>query len=274
MTFRFRWTIVAALLAAWGCSSGPKPGVEMPAGAALDTASVLEPLVRSLAARTTAVRTLRGRAELEVSAQPWGGSSEAEAAVLAQKPDQLHLRAYAGPVTAFDLVSAAGKFWAHVPGRHELWTGPVQALEQRTGIPVLGDDLVKALLGDPFGAPEEARLVSINADRAVVAWKARVGGEAIATIRRLDGVPLSFEWRRDGVTVATIRYDDFVRENEGLWPRKLMLHWNDPEASLRLAFHELQLNRDLPESAFVPPDPPNARRIDFNGADSSGEGAR
>ena len=230
--------------------------------------------MRSLVSRTTAVRTLRGRAEIEVSAQPWGGSSQAEAAVLAQKPDQLHLRAYAGPVTAFDLVSASGRFWAYVPERHELWTGPVQALERSTGIPVLGDDLVNALLGDPFGAPQDARLVSLTADRAVVAWAARGGGEALATMRRLDGTPLSFEWRKGGATIATIRYDDFVHETEGLWPRKLTLHWNDPEASLRLVFHELALNRDLPESSFVPPDPAGAKRVDFGGADSSGVGER
>jgi hypothetical protein len=266
--------VLLGLSAAWGCSSAPRPAVAPAPAAAIDTAAVLAPLVRSLAARTAAVRTLRGRAEIEVSAQPWGGSSEAEAAVLAQKPDQLHLRAYAGPVTAFDLVAAGGTFWAHVPERHELWTGPVRALERRTGIPVLGEDLVNALLGDPFGAPEHARLVSLSADRAVVAWPAQGGGEAITTIRRLDGVPLSIEWQRDGGTVATVRYDDYMHETEGLWPRKLMFRWTDPEASLRLAFHELQLNHDLPATAFAPPDPPGVRRIEFNGADSSGAGER
>jgi hypothetical protein len=260
-------------LVAVGCASAPKPALEAPS-AAVDTAAVLAPLVRSLAARGAAVRTLRGRAEIEVSAQPWGGSSETEAAVLAERPDRLHLRAYAGPVTAFDLVATQGRFWAHVPDRHELWTGPVQALEKRTGIPVLGEDLVRALLGDPFGAPDEARLVSLTADRAVVAWPARDGGEAIATIRRLDGAPLSIEWQRDGGTVATVRYDDYLRETEGLWPRKLMFHWNEPESFVRLAFHELQLNHELPKTAFTPPDLPDAKHIEFTGADSSGVGAR
>jgi hypothetical protein len=275
---------------AWDCSSAPKPALEAPPTAAIDTAAVLAPLVRSLAFRAAAVRTLRGRADLEVSAQPWGGSSEAEAAVLAERPNRLHLRAYAGPVTAFDLVSRDGRFWAHVPDRHELWTGPVHALEKKTGIPVLGDDLVSALLGDPFGAPGDAwfeprpstrhlegdtvatnraRLVSVNADRAVVEWGAREGGVARAIIRRLDGVPLSIEWWRDGARVASVRYDDYVHETEGPWPRKLAFHWNDPEASLRLTFHELQLNRDLPETSFTPPDPPGARQVAFGDADSS-----
>jgi len=250
-----------------GCSSAPRPALAPPATAAIDTAAVLAPLVRSLAARAAAVRTLRGRAEIEIRAEAWEGSSETEAIVLAQKPDQLHLRAYAGPVTALDLVTAQGRFWAHVPRRHELWTGPVRALERRTGVPVLGEDLVNALLGDPFGAPENARLVSVGADRAVLVWSARSGGEAVATIRRLDGVPLSFEWRKDGASVATIRYDDYVRETEGLWPRKLLFHWSDPDASLRLTFHELQLNRDLPGTSFAPPDPPDAKRIEFSAAE-------
>jgi len=261
-------------LVALGCSSGPKPALEAPSASAVDTAAVLAPIVRSLAARSAAVRSLRGRADIEVSAQPWGGSSETEAAVLAERPDRLHLRAYAGPITAFDLVSTGGQFWAHVPGRHELWTGPVHALEKSTGIPVLGEDLVSALLGNPFGAPENARLVSINADRTVVEWPARDGGQAIATVRRLDGAPLSIEWQRDGITVATIRYDDYLHETEGLWPRKLLFHWNDPESFLRLSFHELQLNHDLPQTAFAPPDPPDAKRIEFSGADSSGGGSK
>jgi hypothetical protein len=266
---------VALAFAFGGCARAPQPALEAPAGAALDTALVLDPLVLSLVSRTTAVRTLRGRAEIEVSAAGWEGSSETEAAVVAERPDHLHLRAYAGPVTAFDLVCDGDRFWADVRDRRELWTGSVQALEHRMGIPALGEKLVMALLGDPFGEPKDARLVSLSADRAVVEWSARGGGVAQARIRRLDGVPLGITWIKDGRTLATVRYDDFVHETDpGLWPRKLTLHWNAPESSLRLAFHELTLNRDLPETAFAPPDPAGAKHVEFGGADSSGEEQR
>jgi hypothetical protein len=169
-------------------------------------------------------------------------------------------------------VCDGGHFWAYVRDRRELWTGPVRALERRMGIPSLGSALVRALLGDPFGPPENARLVSIDADRAVVEWDARSGGVARATIRRLDGVPLQMAWLRDGQTVATVRYDDYMHENEGLWPRQLAFHWSDPESSLRLAFHELQLNRDLPAISFAPPDPEAAKRVEFADPDSSARG--
>ena len=257
-----------------GCAQAPPPVVTPSRATAIDTAAVLDPLVRSLAQRATVARSLRGRAEIEVTAEGWEGSTQTEAAVLAQRPGQLHLRAYAGPVTALDLVCTDGRFWAYVRDRHELWTGPVHALERRMGIPSLGDALVSALLGDPFGAPENARLVSVDADRAVVEWAARHGGVARATIRRLDGVPLQMAWLRDGQTLATVRYDDYVHENEGLWPRRLSFHWNDPQASLRLAFHELQLNRDLPASSFAPPDPEGAKRVEFGDPDSSERGER
>lgn len=259
--------VVAAALA--GCSSAPRPAVSPPQAAAIDTAAVLEPFVASLTARMTAVHTLRGRADVEVSSQGWEESSEFEAAVVAERPDSLHLRGYGGPVTVFDLVSAGGRFWAYVRDRRELWTGPVPALERKVGIPSLGQALVSALVGDPFGPPQDARLVSINADRAVVEWSARDGGVAKATIRRLDQTPLSIVWLRGGKTMATVRYDDFVHETEGLWPRKLSFHWNEPQASLRLAFHEQQLNHDLPAEAFTPPDPEGAKHVEFADPDSS-----
>jgi len=261
-----------ACAVAAGCAQAPPPRVVPSRAAAIDTAAVLDPLVRSLVHRATVARSLRGRAEIEVAAEGWEGSAQTEAVVLAQRPDQLHLRAYAGPVTALDLVSHDGHFWAWVRDRHELWTGPVRALEHRMGIPSLGSALVRALLGDPFGPPEGARLLSIDADRAVVEWNAKDGGVARATIRRLDGVPLQMAWLRHGVTIATVRYDDYVHENEGLWPRQLSFHWNDPESSLRLAFHELQLNRDLPATSFAAPDPEGAKRVEFADPDSSARG--
>jgi len=275
MTFRSRLVFASVALAAWGCAGAPKPATEVPSATAIDTAAVLAPLVRSLEARTRVVRTLRGRAEIEVSAKQWEGSSQTEAAVVAERPDRLHLRAYAGPVTAFDLVSSDGRFWAFVRERRELWTGPVPALEKRTGIPALGKALVSALLGDPFGPPQDARLVSMTPDRAVVEWSAREGGVARATIRRLDDVPLAIEWKREGKTVASVRYDDFVHETEtGLWPRRLSLRWTDPAASLRLSFHELQLNHDLTDAAFAPPDPPGAKHVELGDADSTAGGER
>lgn len=269
-----RWIVLLGLVALAGCSSAPKPALTPPSAAAIDTAAVLEPLVRSLTARMTAVHTLRGRAEVEVSSEGWEGSSQFEAAVVAARPDQLHLRGYAGPVTAFDMVSSGERFWAYVRERRELWTGKVPALERRVGIPSLGQALVSALVGDPFGPPQDARLVSITADRAVIEWSARDGGVARATIRRLDQAPLSIVWLREGKTLASVRYDDFVRETEGLWPRKLTFHWNQPQASLRLAFNEQQLNRELAPESFTPPDPEGAKHVEFGDPDSSERSAR
>src|SRR5262249_31663449 len=112
-------------------------------------------------------------------------------------------------------------------------------------------------------------------DRAVVEWSARDGGVAQAQIRRLDGVPLAIAWIKDGKTRATVRYDDFVRETEqGPWPRKLSLHWTDPQASLRLAFHEQQLNHEPAPESFTPPDPEGAKRVELSESDSSREERR
>jgi len=269
-----RRLVACFLLAAAGagCAQAPRPVVAPPAAAsaALDSAGLAGPFVRALVARARAAHTLRGRAEIALSAADWEGSTQAEAAILAEAPGRLRLRAYAGPVTAFDLVARDGRFWAYVPDRHEVWSGPADALERRLGFPVRADDLVDVLLGRPFGPPDAARLVSLDADRAVLAWDVPRGGSVRATVRRLDGAALSYEWTRDGRTLAVLRADDFVREPSGLWPRRLSLRWTEPEASLRLTFREQQLNRDLPGGSFEPLAPPGVAQIDLSAAPDSG----
>lgn len=264
-----RWLLFLAFVAS-GCSQAPPPAVAPPAVAALDSAGIAAPFVRALVARARAARSLRGRAEIALSAADWEGSTQAEAAILAEAPGRLRLRAYAGPVTAFDLVARDGRFWAYVPDRREVWSGPADALERRLGFPVRADDLVDVLLGRPFGAPDAARLVSLDADRAGLAWDVPRGGTVRVTVRRLDGAALSYEWTRDGRTLAVLKADDFVREPSGLWPRRLNLRWTEPEASLRLTFREQQLNRDLPGGSFEPLAPPGVAQIDLAAEPDSG----
>jgi hypothetical protein len=261
----------AVLLLAAGCASAPpRTTVAPPASPVVDSLGLAAPYVRALVARAQAVRTLRGRAEMALSAADWEGSTLAEAAILAEAPGRLRLRAYAGPITALDLVARDERFWAYVPDRHEVWSGPAEALERRLGFPVRADDLVAILLGRPFGAPDAARLVSLDADRAVLAWEASRGGTVRVTVRRLDGAAIVYEWARDGRTLAVLKADDFLREPSGLWPRRLSLRWTEPEASLRLVFHDQQLNRDLPAGAFEPLAPPGVAQVELSTEPDSG----
>jgi hypothetical protein len=239
-------------------------------GIAADSVAMAAPWVRALVERAGAARTLRGRAEIGLWSADWDGSTTAEAAILAERPGRLRLRAYAGPITAFDLVARDDRFWAYVPDRHEVWTGPAEALERRLGFPVRGEDLVDVLLGRPFGPPEGARLISIDADRAILVWNAARGGIVRATVRRLDGATLSHEWIRDGRTLAVLKADDFVREPSGLWPRRLFLRWTEPAASLRLTFHEQQLNRALPAGSFEPLALPGVAQVELSADPDSG----
>ena len=259
------------ILLAAGCASGPsRPAVAPPTALAADSVALAAPFVRALVARAQAARTLRGRAEMALSAADWDGSTQAEAAILAEAPGRLRLRAYAGPITAFDLVTRDDRFWAYVPERHEVWSGPAEALERRLGFPVRADDLVAILLGRPFGAPDAARLVSLDTDRAVLAWESPRGGTVRVTVRRLDGAAIAYEWARDGRTLAVLKADDFMREPSGLWPRRLSLRWTEPEATLRLVFREQQLNRDLPAGAFEPLAPPGVAQVELSAEPDSG----
>src|SRR5262245_30199233 len=74
------------LTAAAGCARAPRPVVapSVASSAALDSAGIAAPFVRALVARARAARTLRGRAEIALSAADWEGSTEAEAAILVE----------------------------------------------------------------------------------------------------------------------------------------------------------------------------------------------
>jgi hypothetical protein len=224
-------------------------------------------ILSRLAERRERVQGIRGRAELSMSAPDWKGSGNLESAILARRPASLRLRGYAGPTTAFDVLSRPDRFWVYLPRKHAVWSGPPENLEAVTGFPALPSEIVSALLGDPFSPGDSVQLVGADRDFLTLGWEAR-GGRVEARFSRSSLLPAEYRWWRDGQLTAELHYADYLSESVGPWPRELSLQWPRDHASLRIRFRELTLNPEWTADAFEFRRPPGTLELEM-GEDSS-----
>jgi hypothetical protein len=212
-------------------------------------------LIAALRARREAVTALRGRAQLVVSAPEWDGASQAEAAVVARRPASLRLRAWVGPSTLFDLTGVADTCSAHVV-RYGAWArGPCADLNDITGVPADPEDVVAALF-EPYFQEDSLVIEEVGDEVVTASWPAPRGARIHGRFRREGFVPLSYEWKEGDRVRARLRYDDFVRESFGPWPRDVQVEWPEKKALLRLHFHELDLDPEFEDDPFamIPPE--------------------
>jgi hypothetical protein len=223
-------------------------------------------LLSSLRERREAVSAMRGRAQLVVSAPEWDGSSQAEAAVVARRPDAIRLRAWVGPSTLFDVIGVGDTCGAHLV-RYGAWArGPCAGLASFSGLPAQPADVVEALFGEPFLDQDSLVVDEQEADAVLASWPAPGGGRIHGRFRRAGFVPTSYEWREGERVRARLRYDDFLQESFGPWPRTVQVEWPERRALLRLRFHELDLDPELDESLFALAPPEGATVIEWGEA--------
>jgi hypothetical protein len=262
------WAAAVGLTLA-GCARAPGPEVTPSAASQVAglspqaTARLRSEILAALRQPGARVQAVRGRAEVRVSAPTWGGASWMEAAVVAERPARLRLRAYAGPATVFDVAADAVSFQLYIPGNEMVWSGPPDALPEITGFPGRPADVVASLLGTPFGVPDSVQLVAVDAQTATVCWPGPDGAEVRLRCGRQPLRAEEFRLVRGDSLVAVLTCADFLKESVGWWPRQWTLSWPGERATLALQFRQLELNPHVGPETFRLTPPEGALRIEM-----------
>ena len=253
---RLVWVVMALCL--WGCRSLPPPAPPVAVTSAAELMARLQagkPQVKSFAAK--------GRLTLLSPQRNYAGTSlikgRLPATVRADVLDFLGrslLNFYTNGQEVQVLSPKEGKLYRGqaTPGNLAAFIPPAMTLSQT----------LRLMVGDVPLSPGQADRWAYEADqgRYLLEWRYPDGAvKERLWLEARDLRPVQEEWRGpDGKIRFTAEFSDFGQLSPGL-PGKIILKTPQPQAELRLVYHEILLNPAFQDSDLVVPRPPAVTEV-------------
>ncbi|MCI0341816.1 MAG: DUF4292 domain-containing protein [Planctomycetales bacterium] len=252
----------AALLGLLACSSTPPPpivGHGMP----------LEDVAKYVRGVEAIVRTLEGQARVRTETKEQVRSFDAD--ILVERPQRFRMVAIAHGTTAFDLLLDGRDLTVYVPSentviRRRLGEGTADPAAKMTGVEALFSrtGLPRLILGaGRFDPQEDWRLLDRNDEKILVGLfdGSRQVGELLVeegTLVKLRERLMPPPGGGSGVTVSYAGYRPVAKDGP-YWAHELSVESREEQFAMDFRFHDIRLNEPLPEGAFDPGIPADAK---------------
>ena len=217
---------------------------------ALEGDALLSAVEGARARRRAQVRSVSADVVIGMSSKAWAGSGTCQGRLAARRPGSLRLLGYAAVATVFDATTDGERFWLYLPPLGRVITGRATEESLLVALPVLPVEIVSALFGEPYGAPESGLRVIASGGASWIAWNLPDGHEVRA---RYDASSLLLEraelWAGEE-RVARLDYHDYRKRRGVWWPTRVEFDWPEERGHLSLTFDQVRFNGKIDDSAF------------------------
>jgi outer membrane lipoprotein-sorting protein len=228
-----------------------------PVGAkTLDGDALLAAVDKARAARREQVKTLRADVVIGLESKTWSGAGTCQGRVAARRPASLRLLGYAAIATVFDATTDGDRFWLYLPMLERAITGKAEEESLLAALPIQPTEIVGALFGEPYGAPEHGLRVIDEKGTRWVAWDLASGHVVRARYAQSSMLLQRAELYEGNQRIARLDYHDYRKRSGVWWPTRIDFDWPAEQGHLSLTFNTVRFNGTIDDQAFrfEPPD--------------------
>lgn len=236
--------------------------------------ALLDAVQKARTERRAQVRTVRADVVIGLSSKAWAGAGTCQGRLAARRPGSLRLLGYAAVATVFDATTDGDHFWLYLPMLDRVITGKAEEESLLVALPVLPGEIVSALFGEPYGAPESGlRLVDIRGT-PWVAWNLAGGQEVRARYAASSMLLQRAELWNGATRVARLDYHDYRKKGGVWWPTRIDFDWPAEQGHLSLTFDTVRFGGTIEDQAFRFEVPDGVMVVPVSSGDAFGETAR
>ncbi len=228
-----------------------------PAGAkTLSNDALLAAVDKARAARREQVKSLKADVVIGLESKTWSGAGTCQGRIAARRPDSLRLLGYAAVATVFDATTDGDRFWLYLPMLERAITGKAEEESLLAALPILPTEIVGALFGEPYGAPEHGLRVVDDKGTKWIAWDLSTGHEVRARYAPSSMLLQRAELWSGANRIARLDYHDYRKRSGVWWPTRIDFDWPAEQGHMSLTFDTVHFNEPIDDEAFKfqPPD--------------------
>ncbi|MEP7028438.1 MAG: hypothetical protein ABI960_07575 [Candidatus Eisenbacteria bacterium] len=223
--------------------------------------------------RRAQVATVEADVVIGLASKAWGGAGTCQGRLAAARPGSLRLLGYVAIATVFDATTDGDRFWLYLPTMDRVITGAAAEESLLIALPVLPGEIVSALFGEPYGAPESGlRVIEVDGT-SWVAWDLAGGHEVRARYGANPTLLERAELWEGGRRIARLDYHDYRRRRGVWWPTRLDFDWPEEEGHLSLTFDQVRFGGVIDPKLFHFETPEGVVVVRASDPDRFGEGA-
>jgi len=216
----------------------------------LDGDALLAAVDKARAARREQVKTLKADVVIGLASESWSGAGTCQGRVAARRPDSLRLLGYAAVATVFDATTDGDRFWLYLPMLERAITGKAEEESLLAALPILPTEIVGALFGEPYGAPEHGLRVIDEKGTKWIAWDLASGHEVRARYAQSSMLLQRAELWEGDRRIARLDYHDYRKRSGVWWPTRIDFDWPAEQGHLSLTFDTVRFNEAIDDQAF------------------------
>jgi outer membrane lipoprotein-sorting protein len=226
------------------------------------------------AARKEQIKSVRADVVIGLSSKSWSGAGTCQGRIAARRPDSLRLLGYAAVATVFDATTDGDHFWLYLPMLERAITGKAEEESLLAALPILPTEIVGALFGEPYGAPESGlRMLDVKGTPWVT-WRLASGHEVRARYAPGSMLLQRAELWGGDTRLARLDYHDYRKRSGVWWPTRLDFDWPAEQGHLSLTFDTVRFNEKIDDSAFRFEAPDGVLVVPVSSGDAFGEASR
>ena len=239
----------------------------------LDGPALLAAVAEARAARKEQVRSVRADVVIGLASRTWSGTGTCQGRIAARRPDSLRLLGYAAVATVFDATTDGERFWLYLPMLERAITGKAEEESLLAALPIMPTEIVAALFGEPYGAPEGGLRVLEEGGTRWIAWNLASGHEVRA---RYSGSMLlqRAELWTGKTRTARLDYHDYRKRSGVWWPTRIDFDWPEEQGHLSLTFETVRFNEPIDDKAFRFEAPEGVKVVPVTSEEAFGEASR
>jgi len=249
--------LFGALAQAPSANGAPAPRGEM----------LVAAVQQARAERRTQVASVEADVVIGLASSAWAGAGTCQGRLAAVRPGSMRLLGYAAVATVFDATTDGDRFWLYQPMLERVITGAAAEESLLVALPILPGEIVCALFGEPYGAPESS-LSAIDVEGAPwVAWKLADGHEVRARYSTGPTLLQRAELWAGARRVARLDYRDYRKRHGVWWPTRIDFDWPEEQGHLSLTFDQVRFGGAIEAKTFHFEPPPGVAVVAVSGAD-------
>jgi outer membrane lipoprotein-sorting protein len=247
--------VVRALVCGAALLAALAPAARAHAAPALRGEALVAAVQKARAERRSEVATVEADVVIGLASSAWAGAGTCQGRLVAVRPGSMRLLGYAAVSTVFDATTDGERFWLYMPMLERVITGAAAEESLLVALPILPGEIVSALFGEPYGAPESG-LGAIDVEGTPwVAWRLADGHEVRARYSTGPTLLQRAELWAGARRVARLDYRDYRKRHGVWWPTRIDFDWPEEQGHLSLTFDQVRFGGrvDPAKFRFEPP---------------------
>jgi len=236
--------------------------------------ALLDAVQKARADRRSQVSSVNADVVIGLSSKAWSGSGTCQGRLAARRPGSLRLLGFAAVATVFDATTDGKHFWLYLPTLDRVITGKAEEESLLIALPVLPGEIVSALFGEPYGAPESGLRLIQQKGVEWVAWDLKGGHEVRARYATASMLLQRAELWNGDRRVAQLDYHDYRKRGGVWWPTRIDFDWPAEQGHMSLTFDSVKFGLPIEDKAFRFDVPDGVLVVPVTSGDAFGEGAR